>query len=464
MSISRDEMENIRWGQAMTWGSQKHPPLFGWIHYGWTELFGRADLSTYVLQKINFSAGLLLLWFLTRHLLGRDKALLCAALTLATANAFLISLKYNATSAMWPIWAGYLLCFWYAYERRNMAWWAATGVLAGLSILTKYHSLLLLACSFLFLSSHAEGRARLLGGGPRLAAAIALAMLAPHVVWLWRAGGATIVYAIDNVTEGARLDRHLVEPLRYVALQALCLLPALGLLLSWSRKGGASAALLDTKATIGRFLFWHGPVLGLLPAALSLLGGMSLGSLWGMTSWGLLPAWMVARFRIHSQGRLDTALAAATGLALLVTMAYFTNTIFFAHQQDYKSAAQAVEANWEERYDSPLTIVGGSQRYHEGLGVYVDSRPDVFDGLEPTGHPDIDMARIRREGAVLVVPELSDDAARAYHERFEVDETLVLELPARRDGIRRTRPERLLVMFVAPEAESAREHPAKAGR
>lgn len=453
-AISRDEMENIRWGQALAWGSEKHPPLFGWIHYGWVELFGRADLSTYLLEKINFAVGLVLLYVLVRRLLGRERALLASALTLATADALLICLKYNATSAMWPLWAGYLLCLHGAWKTADVRWWVATGLFAGLAVLTKYHSLLLVMCSAGFLLSDDMGRRQLVGWRPWTAVAAALMVIAPHVVWVWQHGASTVGYAIENVSEGSVLARHLVEPLKYLVLQALCLVPALVLLILWARRSPGSPSQRDDGGAL-RFLFWHGPLLGLAPAAFSLVGGLSLGSLWGMTSWGLFPAWMLARFGIRpGSDRLNIGLVAAAALTGLVVVLYFVNTAFLAEQRDYKGAAIAVSKAWRDRYEAPLTVVGGDDRYFEGLGVYLPGHPDVFGRLDPSYHPRVDMERIARDGAAIVIPEDDRDAFQLARSRFPIDDTVVLELPARRDGIRRLRGERLLVMFISPAGES----------
>jgi hypothetical protein len=84
----------------------------------------------------------------------------------------------------------------------------------------------------------------------------------------------------------------------------------------------------------------------------------------------------------------------------------------------------------------------------------------VFGRLDPAIHPRIDTGRIERDGAVIVIPASDEEAILQARARFPIDETTVLVLPARRDGIRRTRAERLVVMFVSPEGNAAAEQPA----
>ena len=67
----------------------------------------------------------------------------------------------------------------------------------------------------------------------------------------------------------------------------------------------------------------------------------------------------------------------------------------------------------------------------------------------------VDMARIEREGAALVIPEKDEKALVVARSRFPVDDTVILDLPARREGLRRLRAERLVVMFVSPAASPA---------
>ncbi len=449
-AISRDEMENIHWGQALAWGNEKHPPLFGWVNYLWVELFGRSDVSTFVLEKVNVALGLFLAYVIARRLLGPQKALLATALLLATVNVFLMALKYNGNSALWPVWLAFLLML-HVAVRDNRIWaWLAAGLLGAASVLTKYHSLVLLACAFGWLASSVEGRQVLSRRGVWAGVAAGLVVLVPHGYWLLTDGRSALDYAADNLTQGEGVLDHFKYPLKYIVIQILFLCPALVLITRWARRDRLGTRNPPDDLDAG-FLLWHGPVLGLTPAALSLVTGMSLGSMWGIATWGLFPAWAVARFGLRPRRpRVRRALMGALGLAAVYVVAAVTDGLFVARQLDYKGAAAAVRDAWYARYDEPLSIAGGYGRYYEGLAVYAPEAPDVFGGLDPATHRRVTPDRLAREGAVLVIPADLPEAVATARERFAIDDETGISLPERRARLFRTRADDLVVLFIAP--------------
>lgn len=462
-AISRDEMENIRWGQMLAWGTEKHPPLFGWIHYGWVELLGRSDLATFVLEKLAFALGLALLYLLLKPMLARERVILALALTLATANAVLLVLKFNGNSAQWPVWAAYLLCLQRAVTSERATWWLATGLAAGAAVLTKYHAFLLFACSLGWLLSRPEGRRALAGWRPWAGVALALLVVAPHLVWLFRHGAPTLGYAAANIGAAEGVAAHVLEPLVYVLEQALFLCPALLVFAWWLRRGRPARGASTTPSDLG-FLFWHGPVLGLAPAIASLVAGLSLGSMWGLASWGLLPAWAIARFELAASGpRVRQALVAALATAGLYALIAVVHGGLFAVQLDYKGTAAAVRDAWYARYQAPLAIAGGDGRYYEGLTVYAPEAPDVFGMLDPGLHPRVTPARMAREGAVIVIPERLEDSVARARQRFPVEADAVVEVGGWRRGLVSTRSDRLLLLFVAPAVAGAGGAPGGPG-
>ncbi len=450
-AISRDEMENIHWGQALAWGNEKHPPLFGWVNYLWVEVFGRADLSTFVLEKLNVALGLFLGYLIARRILGPGKSLLATALSLATVNFVLMALKYNGNSALWPVWLAFLLLLHVAV--RGGQWWAwiGVGMLGAAAVLTKYHSLVLLACAFGWLTTSPRGRRILTRPAPWVGVLCGLAVLIPHVHWLFTDGTSALAYAADNLTEGTGAAAHVRYPVKYLLIQALFLCPALILIWRWARRDR-----LETRSPPDeldrQFLLWHGPVLGLMPVGLSLVSGISLGSMWGIATWGLFPAWAVARFGLRPRrARVRRALLGALALAGVYVAAAVVDGLFIARQLPYKPAAAAVLDAWEARFDEPLTIVGGDGRYYEGLAVYAPGEPDVFGALDPVTHRRISPERLQREGGVIVIPVQMTESLALARSRFEVDAEQQLSLPTERHRLYRTRAEELVVLFMAPD-------------
>ena len=449
-AISRDEMENIHWGQALAWGNEKHPPLFGWLNYLWVEAFGRSDASTFVLEKLNVALGLFLAYVIARRILGPRKALLATALLLATVNVILMALKYNGNSALWPLWLAFLLMLHVAVRGGQIWAWLAAGVLGAATVLTKYHSLVLLACAFGWLASSADGRRILASRRVWAGVAVGLVVLVPHGYWLLTDGRSALEYASDNLTQGQGLLNHIKYPLKFTVIQLIFLCPALVLVWRWARRDRLGTRNPPDDLDAG-FLLWHGPVLGLMPAGLSLVTGMSLGSMWGIATWGLFPAWAVARFGLRPRRpRVRRALLAGLALTGIYVVAAVADGLFLARQLDYKAAVAAVRDAWYSRYATPLTIAGGYGRYYEGLAVYAPEEPDVFGGLSPDTHRRVTPERLATEGAVLVIPADLPEAVARARARFSIAGETRISLPERRQRLFRTRPDELVVLFVAP--------------
>ena len=66
----------------------------------------------------------------------------------------------------------------------GVGYWVLLGVALGLALWAKYFMVVLAAPFALFLLLDREARRRLAGPGPWVAAAVALAVMAPHLIWL----------------------------------------------------------------------------------------------------------------------------------------------------------------------------------------------------------------------------------------------------------------------------------------
>ena len=71
-----DAMECIYWGGLMDLGTNKHPPLAGWMAYFVYNLFGKTDISIYLLGQISIIAGFIYLYKLGRIFLSKTASLL----------------------------------------------------------------------------------------------------------------------------------------------------------------------------------------------------------------------------------------------------------------------------------------------------------------------------------------------------------------------------------------------------
>ncbi len=192
----RDEFYYIACSERLAWGYVDHPPFS-------VALLKLVRLalgdSRWALRVVPALAGALLV-FLTGELvrtLGGGAwatALACAAVLGAPV---LLGLNHfwsmNAFDGLF--WAAALLLFARALGTPSPRAWGALGAALGLGLLNKV-SLLWLGAGFaVALFATREGRARLRGPGPYVAAAVAALFVAPHVAWQIEQGWPTVEFA-----------------------------------------------------------------------------------------------------------------------------------------------------------------------------------------------------------------------------------------------------------------------------
>jgi 4-amino-4-deoxy-L-arabinose transferase-like glycosyltransferase len=186
--------DGLSWGHEWQWGYYKHPPLPSWT----VELFFDAlgDLGPFLLSQIAIGATYVFVFLLGREIMDARRA---AVGTLLLTGIYYFSIptpEFNHNVAQMPIWAAASFFYFKAWKTRQLRWWLALGLAAGLGLLTKYPTALLLATMVIHLASTRKSRSAFLSPGPYVAIAICIAVVSPHLVWLYRSGFQTLHYAV----------------------------------------------------------------------------------------------------------------------------------------------------------------------------------------------------------------------------------------------------------------------------
>ncbi|MGO9446172.1 MAG: hypothetical protein ACLPXB_15560, partial [Thiobacillaceae bacterium] len=72
---SADMVENYAWGREWQWGTNKHPPLFGWITAAWFAIVPTKDWAYYLLNELNLGAALWMITLAMGRTMSADKVL-----------------------------------------------------------------------------------------------------------------------------------------------------------------------------------------------------------------------------------------------------------------------------------------------------------------------------------------------------------------------------------------------------
>ncbi|MEM7366065.1 MAG: glycosyltransferase family 39 protein, partial [Pseudomonadota bacterium] len=146
-----DMLETWHWGQSFSLGSDKHPPLAGWIAGLWFLVFPTNNFAFHLLAYVNAGVGLIginaLVHRLPGMLPGRDPVpvLICAAMVLPFS---VLAVKFNANAILISVWPWLIYCFIRALSEPGLRFSVMTGILAALAMLGKYFSAVLLLTLF----------------------------------------------------------------------------------------------------------------------------------------------------------------------------------------------------------------------------------------------------------------------------------------------------------------------------
>lgn len=220
-----DMYENYAWGVLWQWGYFKHPPFFAWETAAWFLVFPKTDFFYYILTGVNAGVALVALWRIATRFGGTGFQILVLALAMVMPPISFIGLNFNANAAMTPIWALLFLFYLRGMEKGRLGDAAAIGILGAIAMLTKYHSVVMLAALLIHALTDGVARRLLFSRFGFVATAGFAIVIAPHVLWLFGNGFLPITYAAQQDDgEGPNLlDSALfvVTPLGYSALSFL---------------------------------------------------------------------------------------------------------------------------------------------------------------------------------------------------------------------------------------------------
>ncbi|MBN9600726.1 MAG: glycosyltransferase family 39 protein [Afipia sp.] len=381
-SLHPDVLEAWSLGRDFAWGNSKHPPLMGWIAGLWSSVFPVADWSMHLLAMTNAALALFAVDLIARRFVRGDRRVVVLLLLMLLPAYQFHAQRFNANSVLLAIWPLATYCFLRSFESRAALWSLAAGAMCALAMLGKYYSLFLIAGFGIAALAHPARMSYLRSSAPWLSMAAGLAVLAPHLVWLWTSGGESLGYGM-HVHGGAPfvavvqfVSKFLLGIAGYLLIPAAvwCVVMRATPRALWRASGAMEPGLLLLA------LVFVGSVI--VPAATALALGTSLPAMWHLQ--GLFPAVVVAvcAARVSLQRRDAVNFAAVMAVLSLGALlaaplhALYRNTNAFKENRNFaRPAALALTAAWREAYGVPLERVSGDDVLAFATAFYSPDHP-----------------------------------------------------------------------------------------
>ena len=186
-SLELDEAQQSLLSQWLALGYDTQPPLYNWVQYAVSRLFGNS-VATISALKNAFLFGTYVTYFLTARLLLKDAGLaLIAAAGLLTIPQIAWESQRDLTHSVALNFAAVLFYYTlFSTLNRPSLWnYTVAGLAVGIGLLSKYNFALLVASAFVAVLASRTYRARLFDPRVLITIAAAALIVLPHGLWLF---------------------------------------------------------------------------------------------------------------------------------------------------------------------------------------------------------------------------------------------------------------------------------------
>jgi hypothetical protein len=412
-NLPLDLIEALMYGREWQLGYDKLPPLPWWLVEIAYKIAGH-DFAYYLLAQISVVAAFAVVFFAARPLAGALGALVSVLIVDGLHYLNYTSAKFNHDVIQLPFWALAGFSFHRALRGRRNIDWILLGLAVGISLWAKYFVVVLVAPMALFVLVDRDARETLATPGPYIAIAVALIVMAPHLIWLVRNDFLPIAYAEHRAVLSRGWYDHLWHPLQFAASQLFFLIPSLLIAapLFVPRRTAAEPPIASqADSTDMKIVTWlaFGPIVTVL--AMSTVSGRGTVAMWGYPLWLFLGLWLV----LTARRALDTMRLARIMITwaivfVCLALAFVVNYAVMPHfDHRYRAVffpGQALGREIAQRYTAatgaPPVYVIGEMWDGGNIEHYAPSHPRVLVDGKPERAPWIDLNDLKAKGAVVI--------------------------------------------------------------
>lgn len=412
-NLPMDSIEGAIWGQQLEWGYDKNPFLNGWLTAFAIYIGGNSGWAIYLFSQLAVSICFLAVFLLARKMVPPLHALVAVIMLEGVQYYNFHAIDFNDNTLELCTW-GLTVYFFYCattiknHDLKASGFWMLTGIFASLGIMAKYYTIMLLLALFLFLISQPEGRRQLQSWPPYLGLIVCVAIMMPHIVWLFQHDFITIDYVFMRTKSDYHLSNHVFFPAQFAWQQFQVLIPPsiLFAIILLCERNRSDKNIQITRFN-RRFLLYAGCGPFLLTLLLAFCLGIKLRAGWGMPLFSLYGLLLVGLFRPSISKKtsyrffLSSLLLMAILLAGYIYSLTWTNTRTSANFPG-KELANIVTAEWSKRYHTKLSYVAGPRWIAGNVSFYSPDHPHVFMEWNKHTSPWINLTDLQKKGAVFV--------------------------------------------------------------
>lgn len=183
LNLLPEEAYYWNYAQHLDIGYLDHPPMVAWMIWLTTKLGGNTEFAVRIGASASWLVAAFFCFRLTRNLFGETPAFVALMIFCVLPFFFAIGLLMTPDAPLTAAWSGALFFLERAIIGGRRAAWLGVGLCMGFGMLSKYTIALLGPATLLFLLLDPGLRRSLWQPWPYVAAAIAMAVFSPVIIW-----------------------------------------------------------------------------------------------------------------------------------------------------------------------------------------------------------------------------------------------------------------------------------------
>ena len=412
--VSIDAMEAVCWGELLDFGTNKHPPLSGWLAGFFYNIFGGHDFILYILGQACLLVGFIYIYKLAKFFLSEEKAM-CASMIMTscyyyTYIVFIDNFNCNFLSmALWPM----ITYYFYKSSKENKTKdWLIFGVVSALGVLCKYQVIFLFFALFLYLIFCDRKQFR--QKGMYLSILAGSLLILPHILYLYKTDFFSFIYMAGRTDLGSHNTPEfllpfgrIVFPLKFFIDQVLSVTTCIVVyLFLWLQTKNIEVNKnLKNKESIFILLLTFAPIL--MQSCMAAVENNRIMGIWGSMMVAYVGIFLFYFFPIKFNEKTFNYFlkwAYALMAAWLAAMFIFSQLqVKRTLSYPYQKIMPEINKVWDAQTNkAELKYVYGHIDYVFQFHTYNERRPKVI--LETFGHknPWIDFEDVSKSGVLVV--------------------------------------------------------------
>jgi 4-amino-4-deoxy-L-arabinose transferase-like glycosyltransferase len=371
IDLNFDEAQYWTWSRTFEWGYFTKPPMVAWAIAATTALLGDAEWAVRLAAPLAHAVTASALYLLGRAMFGGWAGFWAGFGWLVIPGVFFSSNIISTDALLLPAWAIGMFAFWRLTVTRAWGWAIAVGVAIGLGLQAKYAMLYFPACMVRAALWVKPARDALTSWRWVPIALLALAIIAPNIVWNAQNGFVTATHTAENLDVNPTHLFNLDELVEFLIGQALVVGPLIfaGLVALFWRAGRRAAALSDEDKFLLAFIL---PTL----CVVTVIAFVTRANAnWAVVSYAGAIVWTAGRFVGSKNGRRFLAAAAALNIAIGAAVVAAPFAPEFSAQ--FKNVRASL--GWEETAREIALRAAGQPGEAPFTAVLVDDRATYFE-------------------------------------------------------------------------------------